>query len=234
MNDKLIVAIDVENFFEAKKIIEILEDQVAFFKVGLELMASGDYFKIIEFLAKKNKKIFADLKIFDISQTIAKTVKNLSQYPIDFLTMHCASLDIMQKANENKGKIKILGVTVLTNLDENDLEQMGFDKNLKLQDLVLKKAELALKSGLDGVVASAHEAQFLRQKIHDNFIIVTPGIRLENVKNDDQKRVSDVKSALGYGADYLVVGRPITTSENPQLMAKKFNNLIHEFIANNC
>lgn len=233
MNDKLIVAIDVENFFEAKKLIEILEDEVDFFKVGLELMASGDYFKIIDFLSKKNKKIFADLKVFDISQTIAKTVKNLSQYPIDFLTMHCASFDIMQKASENKGKIKILGVTVLTNLDDNDLEQMGYDKNLKLQDLVLKKAELALKSGLDGVVASAHEAQFLRQKINDNFIIVTPGIRLENVKNDDQKRVSDVKSALGYGVNYLVVGRPITLSDNPQLMAKKFNNLIHEFSTNN-
>lgn len=233
MNDKLIVAIDVENFNDAKKLIDNLEDEVSFFKVGLELMASGDYFKIIDFLAKKNKKIFADLKIYDISQTIAKTVKNLSQYPIELLTMHTASIDIMKKASENKGNIKILGVTVLTNLDENDLWQMGFDKNLTLQDLVLKKTDMALKSGLDGVVASAHEAKFLRQKLDHDFIIVTPGIRLENISNDDQKRVSDVITALRDGADYLVVGRPITLSDNPQLMAKKFNNLIHEFSANN-
>lgn len=233
MNDKLIVAIDLENFNEAIKLIEKLGDQVNFFKIGLELMASGDYFKIIDFLAKKNKKIFADLKIYDISQTIAKTVKNLSQYPIELLTMHTASMDIMKKASENKSNMKVIGVTVLTNLDENDLWQMGFDKNLALQDLVVKKADMALKSGLDGVVASAREAFFLRQKLGHNFIIVTPGIRLENIANDDQKRVSDVKTALNDGANYLVVGRPITLSDNPQLMAKKFNNLINEFSTNN-
>ena len=233
MNDKLIVAIDVENFTEAKKLIEILDEEVVFFKIGLELLAGGDYFKIIEFLTKKNKKIFADLKIYDISQTIAKTVKNLSQYPIDFLTMHCASTDIMQKANENKGSLKILGVTVLTNLDKADLEQMGFEANLKIEDLVLKKTDLALKSGLDGVIASGHEAKFLRQKINQDFVIISPGIRLENIYNDDQKRVSDVKTALKDGVNHLVVGRPITLSENPQLMAKKFNDLIHEFSSNN-
>ena len=231
MSDKLIVALDVQNFLQAKNLIDDLGETVSFYKIGLELMASGDYFKTIEYLKSNNKKIFADLKLYDISQTIAKSVANLAKFDIDILTIHCANHEIMLRAAENKSKMKIVGVTVLTNLDSHDLVQMGFDKNLTLEDLVVKKTQLALDSGLDGVVASAQEAKILRSKFGNDFIIITPGIRLDKIQNDDQKRIADVKVALSFGASYLVVGRPITQGINPKINAQKFINLIHEFEA---
>jgi orotidine-5'-phosphate decarboxylase len=232
MSDKLILALDVPDFESAKKLVKDLGNDVRFYKIGLELMASGDYFRIIEFLKNNDKKIFADLKLYDISQTIARSVKNLAKFEIDLLTIHSASRDIMLKASENKGSMKIVAVTVLTNLDQNDLQEMGFDQAKSLEDLVLQKTKMALESNLDGVVASAQEAQNLRNKFGQDFLIVTPGIRLEKILNDDQKRVVDVKTALANGASHLVVGRPITQSENPYLMAQKFIKLINEFKPN--
>jgi orotidine-5'-phosphate decarboxylase len=138
----------------------------------------------------------------------------------------------MLQASENKGSMQIIAVTVLTNLNEIDLQEMGFDKTNSLENLVLKKAQMALECKLDGVVASAQEAQNLRKKLGQNFLIVTPGIRAEKILNDDQKRVADVKTALASGASYLVVGRPITQSENPYLSAQKFIKLINEFAKN--
>ena len=232
MTDKLIVALDVADFESAKKLVNDLGSDVEFYKIGLELMASGDYFHIINFLKNNNKKVFADLKLYDISQTIARAVKNLAKFEIDLLTIHSASRDIMLRASENKGSMKIVAVTVLTNLNEKDLEEMGFDQTKSLENLVLKKAQMALECKLDGVVASAQEAQNLRNNLGQNFLIVTPGIRLEKIPNDDQKRVADVKTALTNGASHLVVGRPITQSENPALTAQKFIKLINEFASN--
>ncbi len=232
MTEKLIVALDVADFESAKSLVKDLGNDIKFYKIGLELMASGDYFRIIDFLKSNNKKIFADLKLYDISQTIGRSVKNLAKFEIDILTIHCASREIMLRASENKGKMQIVGVTVLTNLNEKDLQEMGFDKTNSLENLVLKKAEMALESKLDGVVASAQEAQNLRNKFGQNFLIVTPGIRAEKILNDDQKRVADVKTALTNGASHLVVGRPITQSENPYLSAQKFIKLINEFAKN--
>jgi orotidine-5'-phosphate decarboxylase len=232
MTEKLIVALDVADFESAKSLVKDLGNDIKFYKIGLELMASGDYFRIIDFLKSNNKKIFADLKLYDISQTIGRSVKNLAKFEIDILTIHCASREIMLRASENKGKMQIVGVTVLTNLNEKDLQEMGFDKTNSLENLVLKKAEMALESKLDGVVASAQEAQNLRNKFGQNFLIVTPGIRAEKILNDDQKRVADVKTALTNGASHLVVGRPITQSENPYLSAQKFIKLINEFTKN--
>jgi orotidine-5'-phosphate decarboxylase len=232
MTEKLIVALDVADFESAKSLVKDLGNDIKFYKVGLELMASGDYFRIIDFLKSNNKKIFADLKLYDISQTIGRAVKNLAKFEIDILTIHCASREIMLRASENKGKMQIVGVTVLTNLNEKDLQEMGFDKTNSLENLVLKKAEMALESNLDGVVASAQEAQNLRNKFGQNFLIITPGIRAEKILNDDQKRVADVNTALMSGASHLVVGRPITQSENPYLSAQKFIKLINEFAKN--
>ena len=226
--DRLIVALDVPDFESAKTLVEQISDEAVFYKIGLELMMSGSYFKLIEWLKKKDKKIFADLKLYDISETVGRAVANLASHEVDLLTIHTASSDIMKKAAENKGKMQVVGVTVLTNLDHNDLSQMGFDKNLSLEELVVKKAKLAIDSGLDGVVASALEARNLRENLGHNFSIITPGIRLEKLLNDDQKRVADVKIALGNGSSNLVVGRPITRSENPMLAAKNFNQLIGE------
>lgn len=232
MSDKLILALDVPDFESAKKLIKDLGNEVQFYKIGLELMASGDYFRIIDFLKNNHKKVFADLKLYDISQTIARAVKNLAKFEIDLLTIHSASRDIMLQASENKGSMQIVAVTILTNLNEKDLDEMGFDQTKSLENLVLKKAQMALECKLDGVVASAQEAQNLRNKLGQNFLIVTPGIRLEKILNDDQKRVADVKTALASGASHLVVGRPITQSENPYLTAQKFIKLINEFASN--
>ncbi len=227
-NDRLIVALDVADFESAKKLVEEISDEVVFYKIGLEMMMSGSYFQVIEWLKNKNKKIFADLKLYDISETVGRAVANLAQYEIDLLTIHTASSSIMKQAVANKGKMKILGVTVLTNLDQNDLSEMGFDPKISLEDLVVKKAKLAIESGLDGVVASALEAKNLREKLGSNFSIVTPGIRLEAIPSDDQKRVTDVKTALQNGSSQLVVGRPITRDANPRIAAQRFNRLIGE------
>ena len=232
MTDKLIVALDVADFESAKKLVKDLGSDVEFYKIGLELMVSGDYFHIINFLKNNNKKVFADLKLYDISQTVARAVKNLAKFEIDLLTIHSASREIMLQASENKGSMQIIAVTVLTNLNEIDLQEMGFDKANSLENLVLKKAQMALECKLDGIVASAQEAENLRKKLGQNFLIVTPGIRLEKILNDDQKRVADVKTALASGASHLVVGRPITQSENPYLSAQKFIKSINEFAKN--
>jgi orotidine-5'-phosphate decarboxylase len=189
---------------------------------------SGNYFEMIDWLAKKNKKVFADLKLYDIGATVGKAVKNLSLYPnIEFLTIHAASKSIMQEAARNKGNIKLLAVTVLTNLDQNDLNQMGFDENLTLENLVIKKANLAKECGIDGVISSGIEAVNIRKNCGNNFIIACPGIRLEAIKNDDQKRIVGAKEAFTNGANYIVVGRPITKAENPLAAAQEFQKQIN-------
>ena len=223
---KIIVALDVADINSAKMIVEKIGDEVSFYKIGLELLMSGEYFQLISWLKEKNKKVFADLKLYDISETIAKAVKNMARHDVDILTIHTSSSSIMRAAAENKGKMQVVGVTVLTNLDQNDLIEMGFDSQISLQDLVNKKAALALDCGLDGVVSSANEAKNLRLKFGTNFTIITPGIRLDKVENDDQKRVCDVKSAILNGSSYLVVGRPITQSQDPKAEAIKFNTQI--------
>ncbi len=229
ISDKLIVALDVESLDKAKKLVDILDDQVNFYKIGLELMMSRNYFHLIDFLHQKNKKIFADLKLYDIGNTVGRAVANLAKMPIDLLTIHVANRDIMKRACENKGSLKIIGVTALTNLDNKDIIEMGFDKSLSIQDLVIKKTALALECGLDGVVSSALEANNLRKNFGDNFLIITPGIRLnqeDKLIKDDQKRVATVNQAINGGSSYLVVGRPIIESQNPYEVAKFFQQQI--------
>lgn len=222
----IIIALDVPDISAAKKIVDEIGDEGFFYKIGLELMMSGSYFELIGWLKKQNKKIFADLKLYDISETVGRAVANLAQHEVDLLTIHSASRSIMEQAAQNKGKMQVVAVTVLTNLDQKDLDSMGFDPHISLADLVNKKTELTLDCGLDGVVASALEAESLRKKFGKDFLIVTPGIRLEAVANDDQKRVADVASAVSAGASHLVVGRPITRDINPKNAAKKFNEAL--------
>ncbi|MCE2687946.1 MAG: orotidine-5'-phosphate decarboxylase [Rickettsiales bacterium] len=235
-SNKLIVALDVENLHEAKKLINQLDEQVNFYKIGLELMMSKDYFHLIDFLYQKNKKIFADLKLYDIGNTVGRAVENLAKMPIDLLTIHIANRDIMKRACENKGNLKIIGVTVLTSLDNQDIMEMGFDKSLSVEELVIKKTALALECGLDGVVSSALEADKLRKNFGDDFVIVAPGIRLNQEDKpirDDQKRVTTINQAIDSGASYFVVGRPITRSENPYEIAKLFQQQIISSVSNN-
>ncbi len=226
--EKLIVALDFPDLDLAKKLIEELSDEVIFYKIGLELLMSGDYFELVKFLKARGKKIFADLKFHDISETVARAVANIAQYEVDLLTIHAGSRDIMRRAAESKGKVRVIAIAALTNLDQKDLIEMGSDPKISLEELVIKRTAIALESGLDGVVSSALEAKTLRQNFGKDFLIVTPGIRLTTLAGDDQKRVTDVKTALTNGSSYLVVGRPITRDANPRAAAQKFNQLIHE------
>ncbi len=224
--NRLIIALDFPEIDLAKKMVEEIADEGVFYKVGLELLASGSYFEMIRWLKSKNKKVFADLKLHDISETVAKTVQNLAQYEIDILTIHAEGEKMMRKAAEVKGKTKIVAVTVLTDLEKEDLSKIGFDQKISLAEIVEKKARLALDCGLDGIVASALEAKDLRDSLGNDFIIVSPGIRIDKLLNDDQKRVADVKTALLNGSSYLVVGRPITRDKNPKQVVQKINDII--------
>lgn len=230
--EKLIIALDVANADMAKKIIDDLGDDVIFYKLGLELMMGGQYFEIIKYLKKNNKKVFADLKLYDITQTMVRSVENLKQHQVDMLTIHCANDEIMRSVARIKGDIKVVGVSVLTNLDRYDLVAMGFDQKITLEDLVEHKTKMALEAGLDGVVASAQEAKRLRKTLGNDFLIVTPGIRLNEVIGDDQKRSTNVVQAIANGSSYLVVGRPILLSSNIKLSAQQFIKAINEASTN--
>jgi orotidine-5'-phosphate decarboxylase len=205
--DRLIVALDVPSIPEAQALVEELGDAVGFYKVGLELFMSGDYFALVEWLKARGKKVFVDLKFFDVPETVARAVRALSVRGVDFATVH-GNDAIMEAAAREKGDLKILAVTVLTSLDRGDLTDLGFDCDV--QQLVLSRARRALRLGCDGVVSSGLEVRQLRAEVGDKLLVVTPGIRpVENRPSDDQKRIVTVDQAFLNGADHIVVGRPI-------------------------
>lgn len=230
--EKLIIALDIANSRLAKKIIDELPDEIVFYKLGLELMMSGEYFEVVKYLKSHNKKVFADLKLYDISQTMIRAVENLKQHQVDMVTIHCANDEIMRSVARIKGQMKIIGVTVLTNLDHRDLIEMGFDHKQSLEQIVENKTRMALEAGLDGVVASVNETALLRKSFGDDFLIITPGIRLSGVIGDDQKRTASVFQAIKAKASHLVVGRPILHQENIKASAQQFINAINEATTN--
>ena len=229
---KLVVALDFPNTDLALNLVDKLGSAVDFYKIGLELMMTGNYFTLLSALEKRQKKIFADLKLYDIPQTVGKAVANLTSYNIELLTIHTANAEMMLSANENKKHLKIIAVTVLTSLNEQNLLEMGFDANISLPNLVCQKTKLALECGLDGVVASALETKILRKNFGNNFAIITPGIRPSNSEDNqkitDQKIVATVELAIKNGSSHLVVGRPITASANPILAVENINKIIYE------
>ena len=203
--DRLIFALDVPGADQARALVEALGDSITFYKLGLELCMAGGYFELIEWLIAKHKKVFVDLKFFDVPQTVASAVKQISRHGATFATVH-GNDAILKAAAAEKGELKILAVTALTSLDQGDMDDLGFKTDVK--DLVLSRARRALESGCDGVISSGLEAPALRENIDNKLIVITPGIR--PVKNtDDQKRTVDVEEAFLNGADYIVVGRPI-------------------------
>ncbi|RLA47848.1 MAG: orotidine-5'-phosphate decarboxylase [Gammaproteobacteria bacterium] len=203
--ERLIFALDVPSIKEAKRLVNDLGDAISFYKIGLELFMSGNYLDFVGWLKKKDKKVFVDLKFFDVPQTVGSAIKQLRQYGASFATIH-GNDEIMKAAAEQKGDMKVLAVTMLTSLDDGDVKDLGFKVNIK--EIVLSRAKRALEIGCDGVISSGLEAPELRDKLGAKFIIVTPGIRpLKNT--DDQKRTVDVEQAFLNGADYIVVGRPI-------------------------
>jgi orotidine-5'-phosphate decarboxylase len=216
---KLIVALDFSTLDKARALVETLGDEVVFYKVGLGLqLAGGDRFAVE--LKDKNKKVFLDYKYYDIEETIKNAVARAAEIGIDFLTVHGVS-GILKSAVAGRGTsaMKILCVTVLTSMDAQDLEEMGFPPTMTLEKLVVHRAVKAMKLGVDGVIASAKEARSIKEETNGKIMIVAPGIRPVGASINDQKRATTPYEAIQAGADYLVVGRPITEAEDPKRAA---------------
>ena len=216
--ERLIVALDVPDAADAKALVEKLGPAACFYKVGLELFMAGGYFELVEWLVKRGNKVFADLKMFDIPETVARAVANLRGRGITFATVH-GNQAMMKAAAAEKGEVKVLAVTVLTSLDRGDLDDLGF--SCDVERLVLSRARRAMEAGCDGVISSGLEAQRLKSEFKERLLVVTPGIRpVENRPADDQKRTVDVAQAFANGADYIVVGRPIRDAADPRKAAE--------------
>ena len=222
IEDRLIFALDVAEVSEAKKIVSELDDSVNFYKIGMELLMTGQYFELLDWLIARDKKVFVDLKFFDVPETVGRTISRLSDYGATFATIH-GNQALMEKAAENKNNLKILAVTALTSLDRGDLDDLGFDCNVK--DLVISRAKRAFEAGCDGIISSGLEVPYIREYVDNKLIAVTPGIR-PVANDDDQKRVVDVATAFKSGSDYIVVGRPIKNAENRYEAATNIQKII--------
>jgi len=224
-NERLIFAMDVPDCGRARQLAEELGDSVIFYKLGLELMMSGGYFELLDWMLARDKKVFADLKFFDIPATVGSAVRQLKDRGASFVTVH-GNQSIMEAAAENKGDdLKVLAVTVLTSLDRGDLDDLGFACDVG--ELVLSRAKRALQAGCDGVISSGLELPALREHIDKKLLVVTPGIRpVDNKPVGDQKRVVSVEQAFRNGADYIVVGRPIRDAESPRAAAESIQATI--------
>lgn len=227
VKDRLIFAMDVPDCDRARSLADELGDSVTFYKIGLELMMSGGYFELLDWMLGRDKKVFCDLKFFDIPATVGSAVRQLKDRGASFVTVH-GNQSIMEAAADNKGDtLKVLGVTVLTSLDRGDLDDLGFDCDISA--LVLSRASRALEAGCDGVISSGLEVPQLRQFIDEKLLVVTPGIRpVDNKPAGDQKRVVTVETAFSNGADYIVVGRPVRDADSPREAAESIQTTIAE------
>jgi orotidine-5'-phosphate decarboxylase len=216
--ERLIFALDVPDLRGAQALVERLGDSVGFYKIGLELATSRHYFELLDWLVARDKKVFTDLKLYDIPATVSAAVRQLSRCGATFLTVH-GDRAVAEAAALAKGdSLKVLAVTVLTSVAPTDLSAMGIA--LSVEELVLLRAQQAVAAGCDGVIASGLEAAPLRQALPQEALIVTPGIRpADGARADDQRRVVTPTLAFRSGADYIVVGRPIRDAADPYLAA---------------
>jgi len=225
--DRLIFALDVPDLDRARQLVDMLGDSVVFYKLGLEFFLSGHYFELAEELRAAGKKIFADLKLFDIPATVASAVRQLARHQVNFCTVH-GNDSMLKAAVEAKGEMQILAVTALTSLDQGDLNDLGFQCDART--LVLSRARRALELGCDGVVSSGLEVPALRKSVDHALITVCPGIRPvfndEEPAEDDQQRIVTPGRAIETGADYLVVGRPIRDAVDPRAAAEAIQQQI--------
>jgi orotidine-5'-phosphate decarboxylase len=203
-------------------LVEDLGDTVSFYKVGLELFTGDDGFAMVDWLTRRGKEVFVDLKFFDVPATVARAVSQLRGRQVSFATVH-GNDAMMRAAAEAAGEIGILAVTVLTSLDAADMRDLGFDCDIPA--LVRSRAQRAVALGCAGVVASGQEAAMLRKTLGGDGLIVTPGIRPVR-QDDDQKRTVTPTQALRDGADYLVVGRPVRDADNPREVARNIQDEI--------
>jgi orotidine-5'-phosphate decarboxylase len=214
--ERLIVALDVPDAKQARALAEKLGDSVRFYKVGLELSSTDG-----------GNKVFADLKLYDIPETVRRATANLSKRGATFLTVH-GHRSVMEAAAKEKGAMKILAVTVLTSFDQRDIDEMRDSKgaSVTVEQLVLSRARGAVESGCDGVISSGLEAAKLKAEFGKRLLVVTPGIRPVGADTGDQKRTVDVAQAFANGADYIVVGRPIRDAADPRAAAQRLQETI--------
>ncbi len=215
--ERLIVALDLADADAARALVDSLGGEALFYKLGLELFMTGRYFELVDWLAARGKRVFVDLKFFDVPETVRGAVRGLRGRGIALATVH-GNQKMMEAAAAEKGEVKILAVTALTSLDRGDLDDLGFACDVEA--LVLSRARRALAAGCDGVISSGLEAPLLKRELGERLLVVTPGIRpVENRPADDQKRTVDVAQAFANGADYIVVGRPIRQAADPAAAA---------------
>ncbi|MFK7871430.1 MAG: orotidine-5'-phosphate decarboxylase [Roseobacter sp.] len=224
-DDRLIVALDVPNALAGQQLATSLGDAVSFYKIGLGMLTGGGLALANELKQEHGKRIFLDMKLFDISATIEEAVRGLAQFDLDFLTVH-GDPHVVRAAKEGarSSDMKILAVTLLTSLDRKDLDDCLIQPG-DINDLVTERAQRALLAGADGVIASPHEATQIRAlpEAHAK-LIVTPGVRPTGTALGDQKRVATPAEAIMNGADHIVVGRPVWAAQNPRTAARAISD----------
>jgi orotidine-5'-phosphate decarboxylase len=214
LNERIILALDVGSTAQAKELVKKTESHIHFYKVGLQLFMAS-WFEIVDWLSARGHKVMVDLKFFDIPETVKLAVAQLNNRGVTFATIH-GNDPIIRAAIEAKGDLTLLAVTVLTSFGQEDMQAMGMTQSI--EDLVYFRAKRALELGCDGVVSSGLEAKRLRDRLGEKLLIVTPGIRPgSNIEesSDDQQRIITARGAIAGGADYLVVGRPISKAVDP-------------------
>jgi len=224
-DSRLYVALDLPTVALAQDMVDRIGDAVVSYKIGLQLLPLGG----VDFgqrLKEQGKNVFYDFKLHDIDATVEKATRSISTLGADLLTVH-ARPDVMHAAAKGRGdsSLKILGVTVLTSLDKQALEEIGYHENA--EDLVMRRVDQALMAGIDGVVSSPLEAEKIRKYVPDDFLIVTPGVRMPGGDKGDQKRIATPSDALKSGASHIVVGRPITMANNPKSAAQAIIKNMH-------
>ena len=215
---RLIVPLDVPTVEEARSLVESVGDAVSFYKVGLELFATGGGMTLAQELKAQGKQVFLDWKLHDIGTTVQRSAAVLAETGCDFLTVH-AEPQVLKAAVQGRGRsnLKILGVTVLTSLTDADLIEMGFNETAR--SLVERRIHHAIAAGADGVIASPHEAELARKLGGKDFLVVTPGVRPDWSAKNDQARAATPADALRAGASHIVCGRPITAANDPHAAA---------------
>lgn len=214
LNERIIVALDVDSPDQAKELVKTCESHISFYKVGLQLFM-GSWFETVDWIVDRGHKVMLDLKFFDIPETVKRAVQQVNNRGVSLATIH-GNDPIIRAAVSARGDLKLLAVTVLTSFGEEDMRAMGMTQSVA--DLVYYRAQRALELGCDGVVSSGLEAEKMRRELGEKLLIVTPGIRPgQNIEDnsDDQKRIVTAGMAIKKGASHVVVGRPITKASDP-------------------